>query len=147
MNADFERVTATLYRCLIAITRLSCTVSDLIKLYRCRKWRHSVISSRGRCKWFIKKGSGRANPTLTQIRPIGGEFYPSRPVFSILFCNRLELRGMLWWLFLNMAGLQNGIIRISPSPSSFPIRRPQIESCNILNNSTYNAEYLSFYAS
>ena len=37
----------------------------------------------------------------------GGKITP-RPIFQLPLPNRLEASQMLWWLFLDMAGLQNG---------------------------------------
>ena len=66
---------------------------------------------------------------LTLIWPrVGGGKITPRPIFQLPLPNRLEVSQMLWWLFLDMAGLQNGAKFIHLPPPLDPIWRPEVGS-------------------
>ena len=52
---------------------------------------------------------------------------PPRPIFWLPFPNRIELTKMLWWLFLDMVGLQSGTIMASILSSRNPRWRPKVQ--------------------
>ena len=73
--------------------------------------------------------------------------FTHRPVFSVPFCNRLELRDVLFCLSLNLVGLKISMIRISLSPSRNSKWRPQNRKMKIFKEFRHEAMYLCFYYS
>jgi len=61
---------------------------------------------------------------LTLIDQMGSKL-PPRPIFSTPFRHRMQYTGVLWWLFLNMAWLQNGVKFSLLPPSGTGIWRPE----------------------
>ena len=72
-------------------------------------------------------GNADAQTGMISIFSWPGAKFSLRPIFLLPFQKPMEITQMLWWLFLEMAGLQSGTILASILSLRHPRWRPHLQ--------------------